>query len=436
MVYYWHRRDLRLHDNAPLYYALQHARKAGTRVQPVFIFDTDILGGLPRQDRRMTFLYRTITQLCEAYARNGSALWVLHGKPHQVWAQLFDQNPPTALYAGEDYEPYALQRDRAIASLALTQGAELQLAKEHVILHKDEVLTQAGRPYTVFTPYSRQWRSVLTPFHLQAYPTEKYFSILAPSAPKPLPSLEQLGFDEMAMEEPLPVVTDDLLQHYADRRDYPAQPGTSRLGVHLRFGTISIRQLAAQAMEHSHTYVNELIWRDFYSMILQHFPQVATQSFKPQYDTIAWRNDPAEYERWCSGTTGYPLVDAGMRELSQTGYMHNRVRMVVASFLTKHLLTDWRLGEQHFATLLLDYDLASNNGGWQWAAGSGCDAAPYFRIFNPESQTQKFDPQLTYIRRWVPEYGTARYPKPVVDHQMARQRALDTYKAALKEADK
>jgi deoxyribodipyrimidine photo-lyase len=305
-----------------------------------------------------------------------------------------------------------------------------------VILEKEEVLKDDFKPYTVFTPYSRKWKEVLTDFHLKKYPTEKYCSNFFKQPEVKIPSLKQIGFEGTGEPFPSKNVDADLVKKYQGQRNFPAIKGTSHLGIHLRFGTISIRELATKTRALSETYLNELIWRDFYHMILWHFPQVGKgRAFKLQYDSIEWRRDEGEFDKWCKGQTGYPIVDAGMRELNATGFMHNRVRMIVASFLCKHLLLDWRLGEAYFAEKLLDFDLAANNGGWQWAAGSGCDAAPYFRIFNPYLQTQKFDPQLSYIKKWVPEFQEFNYPKPIVEHEFARKRCLEVYSKALKKED-
>lgn len=295
------------------------------------------------------------------------------------------------------------------------------------------MLKDDGKPYTVFTPYSRKWKAKLTDFYLKQYPTEKYFENFFKCKPVAIPSLQEMGFQEKEKHFPSKSLKKELLQKYAAQRDFPSVAGTSKLGLHLRFGTISIRKLANYAKEYSETYLNELIWRDFYQMILWHFPKVGQgRAFKAEYEKIEWRKDNGEFERWCNGETGYPIVDAGMRELNETGFMHNRVRMIVASFLSKHLLLDWRLGEAYFAAKLLDYDFAANNGGWQWAAGSGCDAAPYFRVFNPYLQTQKFDAKMEYIKKWVPEYLDPSYPKPIVEHDFARKRCLEVYSKALK----
>ena len=304
--------------------------------------------------------------------------------------------------------------------------------KDQVILEKEEVLKDDGKPYTIFTPYSRKWKGVLTEFHLKPYSNKKYFNNFYKQPGRKLISLEEMGFNAAGLSFPGKEWQGQIIRNYKEQRDFPAVQGTSRLSVHLRFGTISIRELAGEAGALNETFLNELIWRDFYHMILWHFPKVVDHAFKPAYDKIKWRNNEKEFEAWCNGQTGYPIVDAGMRELNTTGFMHNRVRMIVASFLTKHLLIDWRWGEAYFAKKLLDYDLAANNGGWQWAAGSGCDAAPYFRVFNPYLQTQKFDPELKYIRKWVPELEEFSYPKPIVVHEVARKRCLEVYAAALK----
>jgi deoxyribodipyrimidine photo-lyase len=301
-----------------------------------------------------------------------------------------------------------------------------------VIFEKDEVLKDDGKPYTVFTPYSRKWKTVLNDSHFKPYPTQKYFNNFYKQLPLAIPSLPAMGFADIGINFPSKTLSDELVAKYQLQRNFPAIPGTSRLGVHLRFGTISIRQVAQQCSGLSETFLNELIWRDFYQMILWHFPHIGQgKAFKPAYDFIEWQNNEDGFDKWCRGQTGYPIVDAGMRELNTTGFMHNRVRMIVASFLTKHLLIDWRFGEAYFAEKLLDFDLAANNGGWQWAAGSGCDAAPYFRIFNPYLQTKKFDPQLAYINKWIPELNELQYPKPIVDHEFARKRCLEVYKKGL-----
>lgn len=429
MIVFWFRRDLRLADNAGLY----HALKQGKPVLPVFIFDTTILGQLEdRSDARVTFIHRTLENLHAQLQAMGSSLLVLQGAPAEVWKTISSRYPVEAVYTNHDYEPYARRRDKEIGTLLLEKGISFHTCKDQVIFEKDEVLKDDGKPYTVFTPYSRKWRAKLNPFYAQSYPTEKYAAHFQRTEQFDFPSLKQIGFNETSIPFPETVFTPALLTKYKEQRDFPAIAGTSRLGLHLRFGTVSVRALLREALPHSDTWVSELIWREFFMMILWHFPKVVNQSFKPDYDRVQWRNNETEFAHWCAGTTGYPIVDAGMRELNATGFMHNRVRMITASFLIKHLLIDWRWGEAYFAEKLLDFDLSANNGNWQWASSGGCDAAPYFRIFNPSEQQRKFDPENKYIRHWVPEFGTAAYPQPIVDHKMARERCLRVYKEALK----
>ena len=422
---FWFRRDLRLTDNAALYYALKENRN----VQPIFIFDTEILNRLEdRSDKRVAFIYRAVIDIKQQLEAMGSSLLLLHGNPLEIFKKLKPKN----VYTNHDYEPYARKRDEAVSTLLKSSGSILKTFKDQVIFEHDEILKDDGKPYTVFTPYSKKWKARLDSFYLKSYPVEKYYPNLQKVNPLPGLSLASIGFSDAGDPFPSKEITIETLEHYKDLRDFPAIKGTSRLSVHLRFGTVSIRKLVQRSLQKSETWLNELIWREFYQMILWHFPQVE-KSFKPAYDQIQWRNNPAEFQAWCEGRTGYPIVDAGMRELNATGFMHNRVRMIVASFLTKHLLIDWRWGEAYFAMKLLDFDLASNNGGWQWAAGSGCDAAPYFRVFNPYIQTEKFDAKKEYIKKWVPEFNTQDYPPPMVDHNLARERALKTYKDALQE---
>ncbi len=427
---FWFRRDLRLADNVGLY----HALKSGTPVVPIFIFDKNILDQLEdKTDRRVEFIHAALEEIQTQLTKMGSSLEVYYGTPAAIYKTLLAKYTIENVFTNHDYEPYALEREKIITDLLKSTNVSFKTYKDQVILEKDEVLKDDGKPYTVFTPYSRKWKAVLTDFHLKKYPTEKYFNNFYKQDSAVLPSLKEMGFTEVDKPFPAKNLDEELVAKYQQQRNFPAIKGTSKLGVHLRFGTISIRALAAKSKNLSETYLNELIWRDFYHMILWHFPHVGKgKAFKPQYDAIEWRNDTGEFEKWCNGQTGYPIVDAGMRELNATGFMHNRVRMIVASFLCKHLLLDWRLGEAYFAEKLLDFDLAANNGGWQWAAGSGCDAAPYFRIFNPYLQTQKFDPQLNYIKKWVPEFQEFTYPKPIVVHEFARKRCLEVYTSALK----
>lgn len=427
----WFRRDLRLTDNAALY----HALRSEFPVLPVFIFDTGILNQLENKaDRRVDFIHRTLEEMQALLLKEGSSLHVLHDTPLNAFKELLTHYDIQEVFTNEDYEPHAIERDEEIISLLKKHKASFHSYKDQVLLDKNEVLKDDGQPYTVYTPYSKKWKSVLTDFHLKSYPAKKYYANFLRIAQKKIPSLNALGFEKTDLSFPSPAVHDRIIRDYAKTRDFPGLVhGTSRLGLHLRFGTISIRKLAREAQQLSQTFLGELIWREFYHMILAHFPHVGKgKSFKPAYDHIKWRYAEKEFEKWCEGKTGYPIVDAGMRELNATGYMHNRVRMITASFLSKHLLIDWRWGEAYFAEKLLDYDLANNNGGWQWAAGSGCDAAPYFRIFNPELQTKKFDKDLVYIRKWVPELETFDYPAPMVDHVFARERCLKAYKEALK----
>ena len=426
---FWFRRDLRLIDNAGLY----HALKSENPVLPVFIFDKIILDKLAdKTDRRVAFIHAALEEMQSFLIKMGSSLQIFYTTPLEVFEKLSEKYNIEKVFANCDYEPYAKERDDAVASLLKTKSASLNTFKDHVIFEKDEVIKDDGKPYTVFTPYSKKWKAVLNNFHLKSYPTEKYFKNFYLQVAQTILPLMAIGFANITQPFPSKELHEQLLIKYQEQRNFPAVAGTSKLGVHLRFGTVSIRQIAQQCMGLSQTFLNELIWRDFYQMILWHFPHVGRgKAFKPAYDNIEWRRDAGEFEKWCNGQTGYPIVDAGMRELNATGFMHNRVRMIVASFLSKHLLLDWRLGEAYFAEKLLDFDLAANNGGWQWAAGSGCDSAPYFRIFNPYLQTKKFDPKLEYINKWVPELNEFYYPEPIVEHEFARKRCLEVYKKGL-----
>lgn len=441
---FWFRRDLRLHDNAGLYEAL----KGEHPVLPLFIFDRNILDELEeRDDARVTFIHSVMRDIKDQLQEKGSDLLVYYGKPEEVWPEILEEYKVAAVYTNRDYEPYARKRDEAIAEMLEEKDIPFHSFKDQVIFEEEEILTKAGGIYTVFTPYSKTWKEKLKEkmdtveidgeeqdisFYLKPYPTEKYADNLCIIDDElSFPKLEDMDFELSSIPIPLDSVKRGLIKNYDKTRNFPAKEGTTRLGIHFRFGTISIREKAYRASQLNETFLNELIWRDFYSQILANFPKVVNESFRAEYDFIEWRNKEDEFEAWCEGKTGYPIVDAGMRQLNETGYMHNRVRMVTASFLTKHLLIDWRWGEAYFARKLLDYDLASNNGGWQWAAGSGTDAAPYFRIFNPTSQMDKFDKDRKYIKRWVPEFGTDEYPEPIVEHKMARERCLEVYKEGL-----
>lgn len=428
---FWFRRDLRLADNVGLFNAL----KGGLPVMPVFIFDKNILDKLEdKSDRRVEFIHAALENLQRELIVIGASMNVFYGSPENIFEKLLEQYQVETVFTNHDYEPYAMKRDETITSLLLKYGATFKTFKDQVIFEKDEVVKDDGKPYTVFTPYSRKWKSRLTQNDLQECNTQQYLQNFYKQPEQPLPSIESIGFVKTGLAFPSKIVQNDIIMHYTENRNFPGiANSTSKMGVHLRFGTISIRQLAKVAQQLNETFLNELIWRDFYHAILWHFPKVGMgQSFKSDYDRIQWRNNEVEFAHWCEGNTGYPIVDAGMRELNATGFMHNRVRMIVASFLTKHLLIDWRWGEAYFAQKLLDFDLAANNGGWQWASGSGCDAAPYFRVFNPYLQTEKFDKSFTYIKKWVPEFQELTYSQPIVIHEVARKRVLETYAKALK----
>lgn len=424
---FWFRRDLRLHDNAGLYYAL----KGTNPVLGLFIFDKEILDELEdKDDARVTFIYQTVANLKQELESHGSSLLIKYDKPVDAWKEVLSKYQIAEVFTNIDYEPYAKQRDGAIGSLLKKHEIPFRLFKDQVIFNKEEVTKDNGEPYTMFTPYKRTWLKNLTPFYLKSYPTKKYLKNLYETEPLKNITLSEMGFEESRQEFP-DTEYKNIINDYARDRDYPAKPGTSRIGMYLRFGTVSIRDLAREAQKHEQTWLSELIWREFYMMSLDFFPDTLHKAYRPEFDRINWRNNEHEFKAWCEGKTGYPLVDAGMRQLNTTGFMHNRVRMVTASFLVKHLLIYWRWGEHYFASLLLDYEAASNIGNWQWVAGSGTDTMPYFRIFNPEAQLKKFDPKLEYIKKWVPEYGTNQYPEPIVDNHEARERCLKAYKQAL-----
>lgn len=427
---FWFRRDLRLNDNAGLYRAL----KKGKPVLPIFIFDQSILNKLEdKKDRRVEFIHNSIQQLNEELKEFKSSIQVFYSTPENVFEELVKTYDIERVYANHDYEPYANERDANIKTLLQLNQIEFKTYKDQCIFEKTEVTKDDGKPYTIFTPYSRKWKAKLNDYYLKPYPNKKYFSNFFKTKSFTIPTLQEMGFEKTDLETPSKTIPKSIVTNYTEQRNFPAMNGTSHLSVHLRFGTVSIRALAKQALALNETWLNELIWRDFYMMILSNFPHVAKNSFKPQYDKVIWKNNEDEFKLWCEGKTGFPIVDAGMRELNKTGFMHNRVRMIVASFLVKDLLIDWRWGEAYFAEKLIDFDLSANNGGWQWAAGSGCDAAPYFRIFNPSEQIKKFDSKYEYIKKWVPEFGTSKYPSPMIDHSKARLRTLATYKEALTE---
>jgi deoxyribodipyrimidine photo-lyase len=425
---FWFRRDLRLVDNT----ALNHALDGNRPVLPIFIFDKNIIEKLEnKNDSRINFIYNQVIKLKTELEQHGSTLMIFRDKPENVFKVLLNEYRLKVVFANRDYEPYAISRDTAVFNMLKRQDIPFNLFKDQLIFEGKEIVKNDGSPYQVFTPYKNVWLEKFKSLNLINADKKIPFERFLKTNPSQTPALSSLGFATSRIKIPDSQIPITVIKNYDKNRDYPGRNGTSKLGIHLRFGTISIREVVETAAKTNSVWLNELIWREFYSSILQHFPYVTTGAFKKKYDLIPWRNNPNEFESWCSGKTGYPLVDAGMRELNTTGYMHNRVRMVAAGFLTKHLLTDWRWGEAYFAEKLLDFELASNNGGWQWAAGTGTDAQPYFRVFNPESQAAKFDPDFKYIKRWIPEYGTVKYPKPIVDHRFARMRAIETYKSVV-----
>lgn len=424
---FWFRRDLRLEDNHGLYEAL----KSSTRVLPIFIFDTTILNKLEnKHDKRVDFIYQTLQQLNQQLIDQGSSLLIMNDTPIAAFKTILQKYHINSVYTNHDYEPEAIKRDNAIKEYLATKGIEMNSYKDQVMFEKNDILKGDGTPYTIFTPYSRPWKEKLKTEGIFDYPSENILKNLYKTSALPFPSIQEIGFEKTDQSIQIPTFNKALISNYHNTRNLPYLPGTTRLSVHLRFGTVSVRKLTKLALELNEQWLNELIWREFFMMILFHYPQVVNKSFKSKYDHIAWRNNEKEFEAWCNGETGYAIVDAGIRELNETGFMHNRVRMIVASFLTKDLLIDWRWGEAYFAEKLLDYDLSANNGNWQWAAGSGCDSAPYFRIFNPYEQTKKFDPELKYIKTWIKEYDNYLTP-PIVDHDMARKRCLEVYKKGL-----
>ncbi|HLS10874.1 MAG TPA: deoxyribodipyrimidine photo-lyase [Flavobacteriaceae bacterium] len=424
---FWFRRDLRLEDNVGLYHAMQ----SDYPVLPIFIFDTNILNDLDnKKDRRVDYIHQALSEIHTKLQELGSGLQTFHTKPLEAFKSLLNAYDVKEMYCNRDYEPYAIQRDKEILDFLKASDISFEAYKDQVIFDRDDILKKDGTPYIVYTPYAKQWRAKLQ---------EKDYASVSPNfinlfsqEDGNISSLKAIGFEKTDMQLDIPELNASVIDFYDKTRDFPAKQGTTQLGIAFRFGTISIRKAVAFALQHNEIWLSELIWREFFMQILYHFPKVVQQSFREKYDHIKWRNNEKEFALWCQGKTGYPIVDAGMRQLNQTGYMHNRVRMIVASFLCKHLLIDWRWGEAYFAEKLNDFDLSANNGNWQWAAGSGCDAAPYFRVFNPYLQTKKFDENLEYIRKWVPELDTPSYPEPMVEHKFARERALQTYREGVK----
>ena len=425
---FWFRRDLRMEDNVGLYHALQSEYP----VLPIFVFDTVILDKLPKDDARVTFIHEQLNQINHELNGLESGLSVFHGKPLDIFKELLIKYTVNAVYTNHDYEPYAISRDKDIESLLNKHDIPFKSYKDQVIFERGEVVKDDGLPYKVYTPYSRKWLEKFKNEGIEFYASENILDNMLKGKDFPFLTLKDIGFEKASVLVEDFDIGESIIKNYEATRNFPAQESTSRTGPHLRFGTISVRKLVDKASRYKNiTYLKELIWREFFMQILWHFPHTVNKSFKPQYDRIVWRNKEDEFKRWCHGETGYPLVDAGMRQLNETGFMHNRIRMLVGSFLCKHLLIDWRWGEAYFAEKLHDYEMASNVGNWQWVAGCGVDASPYFRIFNPTTQIQKFDKDHNYIKKWVPEYQELTYPTPIVDHKMARERCLETYKSAL-----
>lgn len=424
---FWFRRDLRLEDNHGLFEVLKNYKN----VLPIFIFDPEILEKLPKNDARVNFIYNQLKDLNDSLGTN-QKINTYYDRPSQVFNQLISEFPIEAVYTNHDYEPYAIARDNTVSDILSQKNIAFKSFKDQVIFERNEVTKDDGLPYKVYTPYSKKWLCTFTEKHIEAYPSENLLKYLSKMDLNQWVPLDAMGFTKSKLKIAPFKMDPQLIHLYEEKRNTPSVAGTSRLGPHLRFGTVSIRKVVKKALKSSNiTFLKELIWREFFMQILWHFPHTVTKSFKPQYEAIQWRNNKEEFTKWCQGETGYPLVDAGMRELNRTGFMHNRVRMLVGSFLCKHLLIDWRWGEAYFAQKLHDFELSSNVSNWQWVAGCGVDAAPYFRIFNPTTQITKFDKDHHYIKKWVPEYQELNYVKPIVDHKFARERCLEAYKSAL-----
>ena len=425
---FWFRRDLRIEDNCGLFHALNGKNK----VLPIFIFDKEILKKLPKQDARLEMILMSLNTIDLAMKAKKCSVGKFHGTPKAIFTELIKKWRVEKVICNEDYEPYATNRDAEIRGLLEREGVAFEMHKDQVVFAKDEIVKKDGSPYKVYTPFSRKWLERFEDNELKTYPSETLLGNLISDESLPKINLADLGFDKSTIVEPKYSFDNKIIDKYEETRNFPSLDSTSRLGSYLRFGIVSVRFLVQKAASRSNNiFLKELIWREFFMQILWHFPHTSHKSFKPQYDRIEWLNNPMDFEKWCKGNTGYPLVDAGMRQLNQTGFMHNRVRMLVGSFLCKHLLIDWRWGEAYFAEKLLDYEMSSNVGNWQWVAGCGVDAAPYFRIFNPSEQVKKFDKELRYIQKWVPNFQEIDYPAPMVDHKKARERCLMVYKTAL-----
>jgi deoxyribodipyrimidine photo-lyase len=420
---FWFRRDLRLEDNAALF----HSLKSDLKVLPIFIFDKEILDQLSdKSDRRVDYIHQALTEINDELKDYKTTLKTFYGNPLEVFKQLAEDFEIGTVFCNRDYEPQAIKRDDEVADFLNKNNIQFSDFKDQVIFEKDDVLKSDNTPYTVFTPYSKKWKESFNASKIEKFDGD--FKNFLSAKHENIISLKEIGFEKTDFEFKKPALEKKIIDSYDKHRDFPALDHTTRLGIALRFGTISVRKCVEFAIKHNETWLNELIWREFFMQILFHFPYVVKGCFKKKYENIEWRNDEKEFKLWCEGKTGYPIVDAGMRQLNETGFMHNRVRMITASFLTKHLLIDWRWGETYFAEKLLDYELSSNNGNWQWAAGCGCDAAPYFRVFSPDAQTQKFDKNSKYINQWLPRNYDI---EPMVEHKSARERALATYKKGL-----
>lgn len=425
---FWYRRDLRLEDNCGLFHALNSKRK----VLPIFIFDKDILSKLPKDDARVSFIHQEIENINNELKKVNSGLSVFYGKPLDIYLKLCDKYIIDTVFTNHDYEPYAIKRDLEVKDFLTSKDIIFKTYKDQVIFERNEIVKKDGTAYKVYTPYSRKWIEAFEFKGIQFYPSEEKLENFIKNEIHQFLPLKDIGFIKSEIEVESYKVSENLIDTYEETRNFPAKNSTSKLGTHLRFGTVSIRKMVAKASKSNNiTFLKELIWREFFMQILWHYPHTTKDSFKPQYDRIVWRNNETEFKAWCKGETGYPLVDAGMRELNKTGFMHNRVRMLVGSFLCKHLLIDWRWGEAYFAEKLHDYEQSSNIGNWQWVAGTGVDASPYFRIFNPTTQIIKFDKELKYIKKWVPEFQELTYTAPIVEHKFARERCLKIYKEAV-----
>jgi len=426
---FWFRRDLRLEDNKGFHFALRDELP----VIPIFLFDKNILDKLTnKSDKRVDLIHQIITELKKELQSFCSDLYVDYSTPIDAWKKLLDQFEVNKVFFNEDYEPGAIARDNDVCKLLKTKGVEVESFKDQCIFSKNDVLKQDGKPYTVYTPYKNKWLTTLTPKDILSFQNKKFFKNLFKVTKNfKIPSLDEMGFTKLNIDIPQKIIKKKKIESYHTNRDLPYIDGTSHLSFHLRFGLISPRKCAQVGMELNKVWLEELIWREFFMQILFHFPYVTNAPFREKYNHIAWINNKSDFKKWCEGKTGYPIVDAGMRELNETGFMHNRVRMITASFLVKHLLIDWRWGEKYFAEKLIDYDQSANNGNWQWVAGTGCDAAPYFRVFNPYTQQKKFDPDFIYIKKWIKEYNTESYPKEMVEHSFAYRRAINTYQSSI-----